>query len=78
LRVPEDGFIKFLKVSFAQKRKTLWNNLKSNYPEPALRAALAHAEVKPAVRAEALPLEKSAAIFRHLSSRNGDIGPTSK
>ena len=38
---PSDGFIDFLKLSFGQKRKTLWNNLKSNYPERALRAALA-------------------------------------
>src|SRR6202162_4686608 len=28
-----DGFIDFLKLSFGQKRKTLWNNLKSNYPD---------------------------------------------
>src|ERR1700691_1746115 len=27
----KDGFIDFLKLSFGQKRKTLWNNLKSNY-----------------------------------------------
>src|SRR5207253_2485085 len=28
LKVPEDSFIEFLKLSFGQKRKTLWNNLK--------------------------------------------------
>src|ERR1700730_5214972 len=27
----QNGFIDFLKLSFGQKRKTLWNNLKSNY-----------------------------------------------
>jgi len=59
----KDGFIDFLKLSFAQKRKTLWNNLKSNYPERHLRAALAHAKVKPAARAETLTLEESAALF---------------
>jgi 16S rRNA (adenine1518-N6/adenine1519-N6)-dimethyltransferase len=78
LGVDEKGFINFLKLSFGQKRKTLWNNLKSNYPERALRAALAQADVKPTVRAEALPLDKSAAIFRHLASQNGNLGPTSK
>ena len=62
----EDGFIDFLKLSFGQKRKTLWNNLKSNYPEPRLRAALAQARVKPAARAETLSLEESAALFRAL------------
>jgi 16S rRNA (adenine1518-N6/adenine1519-N6)-dimethyltransferase len=58
-----DGFIDFLKLSFGQKRKTLWNNLKSNYPESRLRAALAQARVKPAVRAETLSLKESAALF---------------
>jgi len=62
----EDGFIDFLKLSFGQKRKTLWNNLKSNYAEPRLRAALAQARVKPAARAETLSLEESAALFRAL------------
>jgi 16S rRNA (adenine1518-N6/adenine1519-N6)-dimethyltransferase len=67
-----DGFIDFLKLSFGQKRKTLWNNLKSNYPESHLRAALATARVKPAARAETLSLEESAALFRALrDNRNG-------
>jgi 16S rRNA (adenine1518-N6/adenine1519-N6)-dimethyltransferase len=61
-----DGFIDFLKLSFGQKRKTLWNNLKANYPEPRLRAALAQAGVKPAARAETLTLEESAALFHAL------------
>jgi 16S rRNA (adenine1518-N6/adenine1519-N6)-dimethyltransferase len=62
----EGGFINFLKLSFGQKRKTLWNNLKAGYPEAALRAALAKAKVKPAARAETLTLEESAALFRSL------------
>ncbi|MGH9642528.1 MAG: 16S rRNA (adenine(1518)-N(6)/adenine(1519)-N(6))-dimethyltransferase RsmA [Terriglobales bacterium] len=66
LKVDEAEFISFLKLSFAQKRKTLWNNLKARYDEKALRAALARNGVKPAIRAEALPLEKSAALFRAL------------
>jgi 16S rRNA (adenine1518-N6/adenine1519-N6)-dimethyltransferase len=56
-----------LKLSFVQKRKTLWNNLKTRYDEDVLRAALAKSGVKPAVRAEALPLEKAAALFRALN-----------
>jgi 16S rRNA (adenine1518-N6/adenine1519-N6)-dimethyltransferase len=68
----KEGFIDFLKLSFGQKRKTLWNNLKSNYPEPLLRAALAQAKVKPAARAETLSLEESAALFLALrNSREG-------
>ena len=66
LRVSEAEFIAFLKVCFGQKRKTLWNNLKTRYDEGVLRAALAKSGVKPAIRAEALPLERTAALFRAL------------
>src|SRR5580658_2120871 len=62
----KDGFIDFLKLSFGQKRKTLWNNLKSTYEEKRLRAAMAEARVKPAARAETLSLEESAALYRAL------------
>lgn len=68
LDVAGDGFIDFLRASFAQKRKTLWNNLKTKYDEPRLKQALADARVKPTVRAEALSLEQSAAIYRGLRS----------
>jgi 16S rRNA (adenine1518-N6/adenine1519-N6)-dimethyltransferase len=68
LQVPEANFVNFLKLSFGHKRKTLWNNLKAAYRPEVLRAALEKAGVKPTVRGEALSLEKSAAIFRALSS----------
>ncbi len=72
LGVAGDGFIDFLKLSFGQKRKTLWNNLKANYPEGQLRAALASAKVKPAARAETLTLEENAALFYALrQNRDG-------
>jgi 16S rRNA (adenine1518-N6/adenine1519-N6)-dimethyltransferase len=73
LRVEEEGFVRFLKLSFGQKRKTLWNNLKIQYAPAALREALDEAGVKPTVRAEALPLDKTAALFRALTSRNGNL-----
>jgi 16S rRNA (adenine1518-N6/adenine1519-N6)-dimethyltransferase len=66
LRVPEREFIDFLKLSFAQKRKTLVNNLKSSYPADALRAALKGAGLRGDVRAEAISLEKAADMFREL------------
>jgi 16S rRNA (adenine1518-N6/adenine1519-N6)-dimethyltransferase len=66
LKVNEEEFIKFLKLSFGQKRKTLWNNLKSRYSTDQLDRALGKAKVKPAVRAEAISLETSAQIFREL------------
>ena len=67
LHVDEKGFIEFLKLSFAQKRKTLWNNLKGRYPSENLDRALARAKVKPSVRAEAISLEASASVFRELN-----------
>jgi 16S rRNA (adenine1518-N6/adenine1519-N6)-dimethyltransferase len=66
LGVASDSFIGFLRLSFAQKRKTLWNNLKAHYEEADLKRALAGAGVKPSARAETLSLEKSAAIYRAL------------
>jgi 16S rRNA (adenine1518-N6/adenine1519-N6)-dimethyltransferase len=68
LRVPEESFINFLKQSFGQKRKTLWNNLKSQYQPDRLRAALDKSGVRADLRAEALTLEKSAALFRALTA----------
>jgi 16S rRNA (adenine1518-N6/adenine1519-N6)-dimethyltransferase len=68
----KQGFIDFLRLSFGQKRKTLWNNLKSSYPEPELRTALSQARVKPAARAETLTLEESAALFRALRRSHED------
>jgi len=64
--VAGDGFIDFLRLSFAQKRKTLWNNLKTGYEDAALRQALAEANVKATARAETLTLKQSAAIYRTL------------
>ena len=71
LGVEERPFVDFLRLSFSQKRKTLWNNLKSQYESGVLRAALDEAGVRPNIRAEALPLDKTAALFRALLSRNG-------
>ena len=57
LEVDETGFINFLKLSFGQKRKTLWNNLKGSYSSDDLERALSKAKVKPSIRAEILSLE---------------------
>jgi 16S rRNA (adenine1518-N6/adenine1519-N6)-dimethyltransferase len=72
LGVAGNGFIDFLRLSFGQKRKTLWNNLKAKYEGAELKHALAEAQVKPTARAETLSLEQSAAIFRAL--RDGQNG----
>ena len=72
LGVSGDGFVDFLRLSFAQKRKTLWNNLKDRYGADKLKLALSDAKIKPTARAESLSLEKSAAVYRAL--RNSHAG----
>ncbi len=72
LGVAGDGFIQFLRQSFGQKRKTLWNNLKGNYDEAHLKRALAEAKVKPTARAETLSLQQNAAVFRALRQPQGE------
>jgi len=69
LGVNEGEFVSFLKLSFAQKRKTLWNNLKVRYAAEDLTGAMKRAKVQPSIRAEALSLDQSAALFRELASR---------
>ena len=68
LQIEEEPFIAFLKRAFAQKRKTLANNLKGQYQDAAIRAALKSAALRSDVRAEAISLDKSAAVFRALES----------
>jgi 16S rRNA (adenine1518-N6/adenine1519-N6)-dimethyltransferase len=72
LRVPEQQFIDFLKLSFGQKRKTLANNLKARFDPQLLAAALKKAGLQPGVRAEAVSLEKMAAVFRGLTAAAAD------
>ena len=64
LKVEKDGFVDFLKLVFAQKRKTLANNLRQRYPEAAIAKALANAGLRRDSRAEELSLEKMAAVYR--------------
>jgi 16S rRNA (adenine1518-N6/adenine1519-N6)-dimethyltransferase len=71
LAVADDGFFDFLKISFGQKRKTLFNNLRARYAPTEVKQALKAAGAREDVRAEALSLEKTAALFRAL-------GPASK
>jgi 16S rRNA (adenine1518-N6/adenine1519-N6)-dimethyltransferase len=68
LQIQEETFIAFLKLAFSQKRKTLVNNLRGQYDDTAIRAALKSAGLRADVRAEAMPLEKTAAVFRELKA----------
>jgi 16S rRNA (adenine1518-N6/adenine1519-N6)-dimethyltransferase len=68
LRVEPAEFIGFLKTAFAMKRKTLVNNLRGQFAPEKIRAAFKTSGIRPDIRAEALPLEKSAELFRNLSN----------
>lgn len=66
LEVQEEPFIRLLKLAFAQKRKTLANNLKGTYSDASIKAGLKAAGLRPDVRAEAVPLAKMAVLSRSL------------
>jgi 16S rRNA (adenine1518-N6/adenine1519-N6)-dimethyltransferase len=67
LDVQEGGFLRFLRQAFAQKRKTLANNLRAAGVAPAVAAAaLAQAGIDAQARAEAVPIEALAALWRGL------------
>jgi 16S rRNA (adenine1518-N6/adenine1519-N6)-dimethyltransferase len=69
LNVDESGFIALLKVLFAQKRKTVSNNLKLAYDKAVVKAALAGAEIAPTTRAEAIALPEMARLYRELKDK---------
>jgi len=66
LQVEEDSFVPLLKLAFAQKRKTLANNLKGTYSDASIKAGLKAAGLRPDVRAEAVSLDKMAALSHRL------------
>ncbi len=71
LGVEEAEFLRFARQAFAQKRKTLANNLRAAGIAPAAVAtALAGAAIDPKARAEALPIEALARLWRHLKPQH--------
>jgi 16S rRNA (adenine1518-N6/adenine1519-N6)-dimethyltransferase len=62
------AFMIFLRQCFAQKRKTLGNNLRAAaYPTARLDAAFQAVCVSRETRAEAIPIEQLAALFKALA-----------
>jgi len=65
--VEERPFLAFARQAFAQKRKTLANNLRAaKYAPAAIQTALASAALAPLARAEELSLETLAGLFLQL------------
>jgi 16S rRNA (adenine1518-N6/adenine1519-N6)-dimethyltransferase len=69
LNVEEASFLPFVRKVFAQKRKTLQNNLRAAGISPdSISAALAQAAIDPRARAEELSIESLAALWHALQS----------
>jgi 16S rRNA (adenine1518-N6/adenine1519-N6)-dimethyltransferase len=67
LAVDESAFLPFVRKVFAQKRKTLANNLRAaGFSAAATSAALDRARIDSRARAEALPIEDLASLWRVL------------
>jgi 16S rRNA (adenine1518-N6/adenine1519-N6)-dimethyltransferase len=70
LGVEEVAFLRFVRQCFAQKRKTLANNLRAAGIPPAEGSeALAQAGIAPQARAEVVPIEGLAALWRALETK---------
>jgi 16S rRNA (adenine1518-N6/adenine1519-N6)-dimethyltransferase len=59
-------FMEFVKMCFAQKRKTLVNNLRELAEPEKVKTVLAELELAPAARAEELPVAELAALYKLL------------
>jgi len=67
LGVDESSFLRFVRVCFAQKRKTLANNLPAASNSPAeIAGTLRQSAIDPMARAESLSLEALAALWQRL------------
>jgi len=76
LGVEEAGFLPFVRKAFAQKRKTLANNLRAAGIAPGVAAeAMEQAGIDKQARAESLPVETIAALWRSIEAqRTGSTG----
>lgn len=69
LGVQQASFLSLVRRAFAQKRKTLANNLRAaGISSAAAAQAMAEAGIDPRARAEALPIESLASLWHRLST----------
>jgi 16S rRNA (adenine1518-N6/adenine1519-N6)-dimethyltransferase len=64
-------FYDFVKLSFSERRKTLWNNLAPHFEKKILPAAFAACGISSQARAEQLPAEGFLALFTALKNTFG-------
>jgi 16S rRNA A1518/A1519 N6-dimethyltransferase RsmA/KsgA/DIM1 with predicted DNA glycosylase/AP lyase activity len=70
LGVDPQEFLKFCKLAFAQKRKTLFNNLRGQYAGSEIKAALRSSGLREDVRAEGVTLDKLAEVCNQWHKRS--------
>ena len=71
LGVEQTGFLGFVRQAFAQKRKTLANNLRAaGFAPELIQGALPQAAIPPQARAEALSVEELARLWNELRGAN--------
>ncbi|KAA6464549.1 ribosomal RNA small subunit methyltransferase A [Acidobacteria bacterium AB60] len=76
LGVEEQPFLRFVRHSFAQKRKTIANNLRgAQYDSEAIHAALEAAQLPAQARAEELSIPELAALHIRLDRHPQSEGP---
>jgi 16S rRNA (adenine1518-N6/adenine1519-N6)-dimethyltransferase len=68
------GFLDFVKTCFAQKRKTLSNNLRSLATPTRVRQILNELKIREDARAEQLTIEQFAALYRAISAGPSKAG----
>jgi 16S rRNA (adenine1518-N6/adenine1519-N6)-dimethyltransferase len=70
LGVDQEGFLRFLRFAFAQKRKTLGNNMRAaGIAVKSSATAMEQAGIDARARAEALPIEALASLWRLLEAQ---------
>lgn len=66
---PPNEFLEFVKRCFAQKRKTLLNNLEAEHSRPCVEEALSGLGLLRSARAEQLSLHELAKLFERLTGK---------
>ncbi len=75
LGIEEEPFLRFVRIAFAQKRKTLANNLRAaGIASDAIADALQRAEIPPQARAETLSVDSFAMLERILAPASAAPG----
>ncbi|HKM65604.1 MAG TPA: 16S rRNA (adenine(1518)-N(6)/adenine(1519)-N(6))-dimethyltransferase RsmA [Candidatus Acidoferrum sp.] len=73
-----EAFLDFVKACFAQKRKTLANNLRPLAPPERIRTLLGELKLREDARAERLSVAQFAAVYAAISSAKPAGGPDNR